>query len=916
MSVRDAAVVFAWFAFCILTSVNAAPAPPGPSLAAALSTARAPDAGVAIAVGAEEIPLPNGAAPVAPGLPIGTIAAAYGRLIRQFGTVQAVASSTMVIVNTHPEAPDIYQDMPPSDVFKMLALSLNDGQWQKLTGAQGLGIADLDEKQQSMFKALFPGGSLLVFPRPPEESIPLPQIPQKPQTLTGGQLLQSRLRLSQQVQMMLPTMGNDGHIGMPTPPPAGAPKEYLAPSSRPPGAGSVSAGVPFRAEVPNSPKPSDLDYNAALFRAPISLKGLKTVGDLVARISHQTRTELYADARLESLFLTFVGADRASPADLLPALAFCVTGTFRNVGPAFVLTDDRAGIATREMILEQFKQSVSDQRGALVGPNTALALAHPLADLPLSSDSLTITPAELKKASTVRGMTNTGVTIYLNFEELTPEQQRAAQGMFDSLQAEQRANEKNPNFAQHPNQEPQVSLDGKILLSSLPSLQLQVPGLNGAVDMGDDLNVNNLFMSNSGVVVHSPSANGAAAPPFSDVLNRYRRRAAMVRPRTLQELDSVIAAMPDADLNELWLVVPDPGDPASSGKSDPPSPDARALVTEALAKAGPARIRVLPVLELFSWGQAAPPDALDYTLSGETSAQFMRQLNLDFERSHPASTSGPYPRQDIVSPFAPRVGASLLSLLKDVIQPGVSGTVWRETTVPGYAPPETIYGDGTVRYDDPIPFPRPGNPDYGYTTEARLRFLRQAHVDPIDIGPDPFGEMNLSLPFFHPDLKRFQTLMSAWYKLRTDTAFSLLQRLYATAQQTAAANTPVPFAGLPIIVSAGEYTPQYGSWDDPRRPPPARSYMGAGSLVATAGAARKDSRITFYQVGATELDYPGPLSTRLSGQPPAGPGGAGWDGVVFDFSPRKARLGHPAQSSLELLNRLITILHTQHPAAP
>ncbi|HET6383102.1 MAG TPA: hypothetical protein VFJ58_06890, partial [Armatimonadota bacterium] len=99
MSVRDAAVVFAWFAFCILTSVNAAPAPPGPSLAAALSTARAPDAGVAIAVGAEEIPLPNGAAPVAPGLPIGTIADAYGRLIRQFGTVQAVASSTMVIVN-------------------------------------------------------------------------------------------------------------------------------------------------------------------------------------------------------------------------------------------------------------------------------------------------------------------------------------------------------------------------------------------------------------------------------------------------------------------------------------------------------------------------------------------------------------------------------------------------------------------------------------------------------------------------------------------------------------------------------------------------------------------------------------------------------------------------------------------------
>jgi len=459
-----------------------------------------------------------------------------------------------------------------------------------------------------------------------------------------------------------------------------------------------------------------------------------------------------------------------------------------------------------------------------------------------------------------------------------------------------------------------VSLDGSITLYTEPSLQLQVPGLEGMVDIGDAANVDDLFTSPPLPRQRPGSAAPAQAPPLFDLLKGYERRAVMVRPRTLRDLDSVIAAMPAADMNELWLVVPGLGESVAADKNAPPPPGAGALVAEALTKTKPAKIRVLPVLDLFSWGYAAPADALDYTLLGETSAQRQKRLALELERSHRAPTTHPVLRQAVVSPFAPVVATPLLSLLKSVIRPGVSGIVWRETSIPGYAP------SGRPARE---PAPSVEKADFGYTTEGRLRFLRQAHVDPIDLGPDSYyvlgvssmTAMDLSLPFYN-DAERTQSLLSAWQKLRTDTALNLLQRLYATAQQTAAANIPagVPFAGLPIIVSAGEFTSQYGSWDNPRQFPPRRTSARGGTLADMAAAARKGSRITFYQVAAPDMDDPSQLSDELARQPAAGSVGARWDGVVFDFSRVEARNGRPAQSSLELLHHLITILHSQHPA--
>src|SRR5207253_3090242 len=80
-------------------------------------------------------------------------------------------------------------------------------------------------------------------------------------------------------------------------------------------------------------------------------------------ISKQSGVELYADAHYEKRDLILrTGRMTAPMSDLLRSLAFCVGGTYRKVGPAFVLTNDLIGVGTQRQIISDFQELAEAMR--------------------------------------------------------------------------------------------------------------------------------------------------------------------------------------------------------------------------------------------------------------------------------------------------------------------------------------------------------------------------------------------------------------------------------------------------------------------------------------------------------------------------------------------------------------------------
>ena len=123
---------------------------------------------------------------------------------------------------------------------------------------------------------------------------------------------------------------------------------------RPPGAVAyrdVSAehqthGLVGAKVVANDEKDSDLNTRVAWLAKDVALANGASVGSLVAAVRSATGMEIYPDARISGFPVEIVG-DHAAAGDLLQALALSVSGTYRRVGPAYVLAPDEEGQATR-----------------------------------------------------------------------------------------------------------------------------------------------------------------------------------------------------------------------------------------------------------------------------------------------------------------------------------------------------------------------------------------------------------------------------------------------------------------------------------------------------------------------------------------------------------------------------------------
>lgn len=803
-------------------SVRAAPAPPTPlnttSLSVALLHAVPPKTGVVLAVDAAKVPLPPEA--VLPGdtPTVRQVGALYGRSVVDFGTVTVVIPPTITVVYAPPETPNPYDGMPPGQVMSLLAKTFTPAQWKAFLSPAGVAYTSMTgDTQTALFGALFPDGHLKVIQDNPVGE----NDPKTKQDLSGDALTAAHLRLGFLVSMALQVEGEPTSyqfgLGLR---PANSPPRYFMTNAQDYDVDHEFGGT-VRETVPNTLKAGQMALDDPTLKAAVPLSGIKTVDDLMTRIGLTTKRELYADVHYGTRPVTLLPANGSAPAaDLLRALAVCVGGTYRQVGLAFVLTDDVVGLGTKHALWKAFEEKAAAMLpgGDRFFPSPAAGpdVPYTTRDIPFGDDPLAFTPAQgalYWKAWGANPMHSGDAmrSVTVPLAQLSPAQRDAAEMM-------QESNDKS-NY--------HTTLAGTIQIQAEPEVQIVLPELDGPVT---------IFQSYKNLLPEPPPTAAQEAvrqksiatmfpetatptaplPDFSALLRGFTRRAARIAPPAPQKTAHTLEALKALGFTEVWLqIVPDPTAPDTELKT---------RLAQTVAAGQKAGVAVVADLSLLHWANAKK------TL-----------IDLDL-RGRPGSP-------ETVTPFAPAVSARLAALVRTVGSvPGLGGMVWDDVRPFGYQ-----IKAGSV-FDDS------NTPALGYSEDGRRAYLRQAHTDPVDLYPAGFvdSRAHVSVSGFNEDDKNERTLYTAWQKARAGAATALTRRL------TGALPPPFtrPAGHLPLLLAAGSSIPanSYASWDDLSRPIPKTSVLiyafaflylppapplaewKAGAARALAVAAKRGSR--------------------------------------------------------------------------
>ena len=740
-----------------------------------------------------------------------SIATAYGLITDSFTSVVAIAPRTMVVLNTNLGTPNPYSGMQPTDVLKVLLASLTEAQWKLLTGSTGVGLSDLTtDAQKDEFLALFPAAKMHVQT---QISVADPNAQFKDIVVTQDELRRSRLRLGQFIQIGVPVVGKNNSEWLDAPGKFGNVSHQLMPDFGDRQQNSTIYGATVRSEVPNTAKASDLDLDVAPLRKTVPLTGLKTVDDLMAAIAKVSGYELYADRRYGSKSVTLLGVSSARGRDLLSALALCVTGTFRKVGPAYVLTDDVQGAGARKLTIQRFAGLAQMLgHGMVQTAGDKMILDHPIDTLPDLDDRTALNDdqkAEIAKKM-VDSPSGTG-DLQLPMDKLTPAQRALAR----SFAAEHAVSP--GNMA--------VTTDGKILMMRQSAMLLLVPSLPDPVSMEYYGSGSRLYQPSSKLQQQMWTERAARArptpepektpqvtqkaPDFAATLAKYPIRAVYSQVRTVSEIDALIASMKAIGLNMLYLDIFSEGS-AHIPASGVPHDNVKAgqdILTEALARASGSGIAVFPVLDLLRWGTDAPGSCRDLTILGETSSQ-AEAWQTAYEdvvyqdKSIEEARQTPPPSVLSVSPVAPQVQRGLAELVQSVSHmPGVSGFVFRETVTNGYN-----HAAAGGSYSN--------KPEVGYTPENRLAFLRQEHIDPIDLeSPQGFGNVQADLSLPQLDNEGLGDTGGHWNTFRYTQDIAFLRELFNAARGALPAKPQIWVQQRRQSYGESDW---YGLWTDPQ----------------------------------------------------------------------------------------------------
>lgn len=857
------------------TPKPAAPPPPKLTLAQALSVLPPPKNGLLLTVGAEKFTLPDGTDAPPAGALLADIAGAFGEITPSFGPVTAVAPATMVLLNTQPDPPDLAKGLNATIGLDMLTASLDDSQWKKLTSEQGLGLADLtDETQRDLFHSLFNHGHLWIGSEDPA----LYDVPEEQRTDVRdftGQIDSVRLRLGQTAQIYLhDRKGKTLYFSGRRPDAANRLHTYR--HTLPPTPIEHNDNVILRAATPNTPKSSDLDLEAKAFQVTVPTAGLKTVGDLVTRIGQTTKLELYADPHYAGKTLTLSGpATAATAEDLLQAVCLCVTGTFRKVGPAYVLTDDLIGVGVRRKHLQAWESAAFNTSMALDRTAGQIMLKRRGAEartLPTFGDPLAVTPEEMAALPNAPGMPGipTMNDHTFPFAKLTSAQKTWMRQVATDYD-EKHHSDKLPSYldAEDIND---ADLTHDVNFGVNYQVQLLVPSVSAPVDSNLQAPLWMMYYTGDtpearqdyAALEAEELAKMPPAPPLSAALAAGQIRAVFGHPRMAADVDALVAAMQKLKLNALILDAYSDGvnHVAASGAHGPD------ILTEAVNRTRGTGIAVFADVSLLAWGAEPPDNARDLTIDGLTSRQTAVAANSGTESENFDDAGNPVPfvaPPVRVSPAASGVQDTLTAVVRQITsQPGLAGFVWEDADA-----------DAAL----------------GYTPQMRLAFLRAFHADPVDITQNKFLRADSTLPLFDDDAAD-RVLHDHWTKFKEDADTALLRQLYAAAQ-------PGSGAARPILMEQDAVRGGWlASWDSPAQTPPPLRDLTPGVMFPSQEkamrAARAQAKIIVRGVAVESAGDAAALSRKLTDDAKTLPG----DGFVLYFKREEATQGKSPMDGL------------------
>lgn len=690
--------------------------------------------GVLLAVSAERTRPGRGQAipPPSPrGYNLKELASAFDRMPLAVGRLTVLVPTTMRVLVKPTLSPEEALWENPDAAVRALLASLSKTQWQAVTSERGLGLGDLSEKQQGVFLASLPNPFQAQFqPAEIRERTPggvltrfeSSATPQQPPSLTSDQRRQVRVRLNRTLRFSFAAEGDesDARYGFGDLVPGRKEAEYVVADTGP----RFNRNTATTQDLPNRPKPSDLD--TAPLTQPITLTGAKTVGELVQRAAQATNLELYADPRVARLSVLLWG-DNARAGDILAALSRVVTGTFRKVGPAYVLTHDRLGLAALyepqllwEAELSRLKQAQREVQTKAIqeakpqdlfqfAPNDPLALPSTLVQNAAKGVPTTALPPALQTRVRAQ-LTQVHEDIAAGRTQVSSSGRPITQFRSDTVWA-----------------------DFGLRLSYLTPTVGEVKNRNN-LSLWELQNA--LFRQET-----APSSSPAPTPP-PIVWPEKLERVALVEAQTPEEAKVLAQAAKKGGLTGLWLYVP-----MSATRAKP-------LLAAVQAEGLTAGVALAP----FEAPSAALP-------TGAT-------LDLTATLTSPQTSLGQVIRYD---------DAVLLALKELATLPQLSALYFTDLIPPGYEKP---------RGSDEFDFRSTRSGDFGYTLDNRLAFLRQTGCDPIDTFAPPSYSSETALPFFVPFGFSFgQPLVpdysQQWKAFRAAQATAFLPKLHQRLKQVA-----------------------------------------------------------------------------------------------------------------------------------
>ncbi|MGC4042379.1 MAG: hypothetical protein QM758_01065 [Armatimonas sp.] len=392
-------------------------------------------------------------------------------------------------------------------------------------------------------------------------------------------------------------------------------------------------------DVPNQPKASELNYAAPELDAPLSLQGAKTVGDLVARAAKLANAELYVDPRLARYSVHSVGAS-ARVGDVLQALAYALTGTFRRVeGQAWVLTVDKEPILARLARRQAWAAPALAEASKLKEKRISWALPEVLSVGSLSGISAGKKP----------------------LAQLPPDvrsQVEAFRNRYDS-----------PDYSASFNK---IKLTAESFTPD--TVQIEAP-LVGELILPDGTLVRDATLRQIVSDLDPEQVEDEPPPPPKQVALK-RPPILLLQADTQETARRLVRLAAERHLPNLWLAMPLSADIATE----------KAILSAALAEGKTKKVTVGALLHLLA---ATPnPEAMDRD----------ERLTGGREPDQP-SPYLPKTAFEWLAPDAPGVTAKVRARINELAGlPGLAGLALVDTAPPGYSPKPSFFSNST-RYD-------------------------------------------------------------------------------------------------------------------------------------------------------------------------------------------------------------------------